>query len=52
MKTILIFVKGELIRQISYKTKKEAKGNYSIFIKYGYVDYMGEKIKDATFELL
>lgn len=40
MKLILIFHNGELIRQILYKTKREALGNYKLLKKHGVVlDY-------------
>ena len=51
--SILVFVNGELYRQIVYKTKRETRQNYSHFMKNGITDYMtGKKIKNATFELL
>ena len=53
MNTILIFKDGELFKQIRYKTKAEAIGNYKIFNKMGYIDFMtGEPIEGLTFELL
>ena len=54
MNTIFIFNKdGEFFKQIRYKTKAEAIGNYKIFNKMGYLDYMtGEPIEGLTFELL
>lgn len=53
MKTILIFKDGELIQQIPYKNKNVAKKQYFHFLKNGILDpYTGEKVKNATFELL
>ncbi len=53
MKTILIFQNGELIRQISYKTKFLAMKNYNIFLHFGYLDFRtGEKLNNLTFELI
>jgi len=53
MKTILVFVNGNLIKQINYRTKQQAKGNYSYFKKYGMADpNTGLKIVNATFELI
>ena len=53
MKMVLVFVDGELYRQIPYKTKAMAKRNYSHFLKYGITDpSTGEVVKNATFELL
>jgi hypothetical protein len=53
MKTILVFENGELTKQITYKTKTDAKRQYAHFFKHGIIDpSTGEKIKKATFELL
>lgn len=53
MKTILVFKDGELFKNITYKTKKEAKGNYRIWKKHGMSDPdTGEIIKNLTFELI
>jgi len=53
MKTILVFVNGNLIKQINYRTKREAKGNYSFYKKYGIADpHTGLRISNATFELI
>jgi hypothetical protein len=53
MKTILVFEDGKLLKQISYKTKTEAKKQYTHFLKYGIPDpSTGNKIEKATFELL
>jgi hypothetical protein len=53
IKTILVFENGELTKQITYKTKTDAKRQYSHFLKNGIIDpSTGEKVKKATFELL
>lgn len=53
MKTILIFVNGELLRQINYPTKRAAREQYCFFKKMGYLDAdTGEVIQNAIFELL
>lgn len=53
MKTILVFVNNELYKQISYKSKRAAKGNYLIFQKNGILNPLnGEKIENAKFELI
>lgn len=53
MKTILVFEDNELIKQIPYKSKNEAKMNYKNFIKNGMLDPLtGKIIKNLTFELL
>ena len=51
--SILVFVDGKFSKQITYKTKREARQQYSHFLKHGIADYLtGKKIKNATFELL
>ena len=53
MKTILVFEDNELIKQISFKTKNDAKRNFNNFIKNGMLDPLtGEVMKNLTFELL
>lgn len=53
MKTILVFQDGDLIKQITYKTKTETKKQYTHFLKNGILDpSTGNKIKKVTFELL
>jgi hypothetical protein len=53
MKTVLVFEDGDLTKQITYKTKTEAKKQYSHFLKNGILDpSTGYKVKKATFELL
>jgi len=52
-KSILIFLHGNLVQQIKYKTKSLAKKQYSLFIKHGYLNpNTGENINGATFELI
>ena len=53
LKTILVFKDGELIKQLRYRTKSMAIGNYRIFKKFGIYDLdLGGIIPNATFELL
>jgi len=53
MKMILVFLDGELIRQIKYKTKLAAKQNYRHFKKHGIVDPdTGLTIENATFQII
>ena len=53
MKTVLVFLNGELVRQISYRTKKIARGNYNHFKANGILDpSSGTIIKNAHFELI
>ena len=53
LKTILVFKDGELIKQLRYRTKSMAIGNYIIFKKFGIYDLdLGGIIPNATFELL
>lgn len=52
MNTILVFVNGDLLKQIPYKTKQLAEKNYNHFIKHGMADADGNKIENAKFELL
>ena len=53
LKNILVFQSGNLIKQITYKTKAEAKKQYSVFLKRGILDpNTGEIINNAAFELL
>ena len=51
-KQILIFQGNELVKHITYKTKKQANGNYKLFIKHGYCDAStGLQIPNCKFEL-
>lgn len=53
LKTVLVFQSDELINQITYKTKKDAKKQYSHFVKNGILNPIdGNKIENAKFELL
>lgn len=53
MKTVLVFVDGELYRQITYKTKSDTIKNYNHFLRNGMIDsFTGSRIKNATFEIL
>jgi len=54
LKSILVFdEQGELIETLSYKTKREAIGNFRIFRKHGKLSSVTfEKIPNAKFELL
>ena len=50
---ILVFVNGELISQIRYKTATMAKRQYALFLKKGIIDAnTGEQITDAQFEII
>lgn len=53
MKTILIFQSGELLRQVTYKSKKIAQKQLNLFKKWGYIcPNTGNLILNTTFELL
>jgi len=53
LKTILFFKDGELIRQVSYKTKYDAIRHYKHFLKNGCTDInTGNVDKDIKVELL
>ena len=53
MKSVFVFMNGELQKQITYKTKTQAKKEYSLFLKHGICDsHTGVKVKKASFELL
>lgn len=53
MKLILVFQNGELIKQLSYKSKAIAKKQYNLFMKNGIIDAeTGLKIPNATFEII
>jgi len=52
MKMILIFVDGELYKELRYRTKALAIGNYRIFKKHGVLNHNGEVIHNAIIELL
>lgn len=52
MKSVFVFVAGEFLKRISYRSKTAALQNYKHFKKHGIIDYnTGEKIEGATFEL-
>jgi len=52
-KMILVFLDGELIRQIQYKSKREAMANYRHFLKHGIVNPdTGLTMENATFEMI
>jgi len=53
MKMILIFLNGELLRSIPYKTKKEAWKQYKLFKRMGILSgETGLSITGATFEII
>lgn len=53
LKSILVFQNGEFLKQINYKTKAQAIGNYKLFRRFGILDPETLKpILNATFELL
>lgn len=53
MKTIIVFLNGQTINQITYKSKTEAKLNYRFFKKRGILDpESGEVLQGAYFELI
>lgn len=52
MKMILVFVNGDLIKMIHYKTKRIAKRHYKNFIKNGICNSYGEVILNAKIELI
>lgn len=53
LKTILVFKDNELIKQLTYKTKTDAKKQFLYFQRNGILDSStGDKIENATFELL
>lgn len=53
MKTILVFKRNNLMNQINFKTKTEAKKTYNLFLKHGMIDKLtGLKIEGLTFELI
>lgn len=53
MKTIIVLVHGEFLRQINYRTKSECRRNFAGFKKYGILDLLtGETIIGATFEMI
>lgn len=53
MKLILIFLNGELLRSISYTSKREAWRQYKLFKRKGILSgETGLPIKGATFEII
>lgn len=49
---ILVFCDGFFLKQISYKTEKEAAKQYKLFNKKGILDpKTGKNIPNATFEV-
>ena len=53
MKTILVFQLGNLIKQITYRNKKEAQQQFGHFKKHGLLDYAsGKVIPNCKFELI
>ena len=53
MKTIIVFLYGEVHKYISYRTKTAAKLQIKYFQRFGMADYMtGLTITGATFELI
>ena len=53
MKTIIVFLNGEVLKYVTYRTKLEAKRQLASFKKHGILGgYMGELIVGAEFELV
>lgn len=53
LKSVLIFVNGELFEVHQFKTKRESIGNFRLWKKHGkFSSETFEKIENATFQIL
>ncbi len=53
MKTLLIFVNGQMYKAIQYNTKKLASQHYKHFKKWGILDpQTGNRLKNTSCELI